>query len=337
MRRPAGVIVAAIVLGLMALMGIFWSLVSLVVSFLVQNPAMPPVPGMRAVMAVTMVLMLCFFLYCGWTVVGLFRMRPWARYSILVIGGLEFSFSLLLCAAMILMRNMPPPMPPGGPPSPIGYHAIFLGMALFYGLLGLIGLWWLVYFNLPSVRAAFTASVSAAETMMASAQTEAAPIAALPQEATAGWRVVIIAWACLMLVGVLFFPMMLLTHLPLFMLGVIIRGAAATVVLLALVAVQLYMGVGLLKKWRPAWYVAMAWQVYTVAYFLILLMPAVWARFMAYERELMGQWGVGAHAGNVAMVIDPLPFMRIGMVAGLALVAVFTIALVRRRQDYLHA
>jgi hypothetical protein len=37
------------------------------------------------------------------------------------------------------------------------------------------------------------------------------------------------------------------------------------------------------------------------------------------------------------MFVDPRPFVAFGVVMGAAVVAILTIALVRRREDYLHA
>lgn len=331
MRRPAGVIVAAVVLGLMAMVGILGAAASVAVSFLVQNPAVAPMPGVRAILAVTSGMMLCFFAFCGWTVVGLFRMRRWARYTILGIGGVEFCFSALLCAMMILLRNAPLPLPPGTAASPVGVQTIFLGMAVFYGLLSLVGAWWLVYFNLAHVREAFAGMTPVP------AVAEGAVATGSPQAETPAWRIVIVVWACLMLVSVPFIPVMLFLHMPLFLLGWVIHGTAAMAVLLALILVQLYLGVGLLRKWKAAWYVAMAWQVYAVACFVVLLSPSVWARLMAYDREAMGRWGFSVATPGTTMIIDPLPFMRVGMVLGVLVVVLLTMALVRRREDYLRA
>jgi hypothetical protein len=81
----------------------------------------------------------------------------------------------------------------------------------------------------------------------------------------------------------------------------------------------------------------MAWQVYTIVFFLTFLLPGVWARFMAYQQELMGRWGFTITGPNGTMFVDPRPFVAFGVVMGAAVVAILTIALVRRREDYLHA
>ncbi|MGB9030030.1 MAG: hypothetical protein WCC27_07925 [Acidobacteriaceae bacterium] len=338
MRRPAGVVVAAVVLGLMALMGIFGSLGSMAITIFMQGgPTMPAVPGMRAVMVLTTGLMFCFSLFCGWTVVGLFRMQRWARYSILALGGLEFLFCALLSGVMILVRNTPPPAT-AETASPIALQSMFLGLAAVYGVFSLIGAWWLVYFNLASVRAAFAGTGQPA---METVPVLSPGVAAQAPAGTPGWRIVIIAWACLMLFSIVGLPMVVMMHLPVFLFGVVLRGAAGTTLMVALYAVMLYMGIGLLKKWRAAWYAALAWQVYTVAVFLSFLAPGMWARMMAYEQELQSHWGFAITTPDATMAMDMRPFMRIGMViggvVGVAMVVVLTMALFKRREDYLGA
>ena len=331
-HRPGGVVVAAVVLGLMALLGIFGSLISVATTFFLRLPGMPEVPGVRAVMAITAALMLCFFLFCGWTVVGLFRMRAWARYAILAIGGIEFCFCALMSAAMILVHSAPPPVPVGTP-SPVSMGAVLLGMAAFYGFLSLIGAWWLVYFNLRPVRAAFSGTTQA---VIAPELGESQGIVAQPQAGMPGWRIFIVVWACLMLLSPLYVPLIFLMHVPLFLFGFVLRGTPAMVVVLVLFAVQFYLGVGLLKKWKPAWYVALAWQVYTLVFFLTFFLPGVWTRFMAYQQEIQGSWLSRLNLPTAPPVMDMRPFMAMGMALGAVMVGLLTWALVERRGDYLH-
>lgn len=342
-QRPAGVVVAAVVLGLMAAMGIFGSLISAATTFFLRAPGMPEVPGVRAVMVVMAVAILCFFLFCGWTVVGFFRMRAWARYAILAIGGIEFCFCALIGASMVLLRSMPLPVP-AGTPSPMNMGIVFLAMAGFYGLMSLIGAWWLVYFNLKPVREAFSGAAMAARDLAmvpgfapAPGEAEAVMAAAPAQPGTSGWRIVIIVWACLMLFSLLFFPMVFMTHLPLFIFGMELRGVAATTTTVVLLAVMVYIAVGLLKKWTAAWYVALAWQAYTLVFFLTFFVPGVWARFISYQQEIQGYWLSRMNLPSAPPAMDIRPVMAMGMVLGGAMVAVLTWALVERRGDYLHA
>lgn len=333
MRRPAGVTVAAVVLGLMTAFGMLGSVGSLVMSVLGMNSAIPLAPGVRAMMVVSTGMLLLFCLFCAWTVVGLFRMERWARYSILVIGGLEFCFAALTGVVMILIRNSVP-VPPAAGTSPASIEAVMVGMGAFYAFLSLIGLWWLVYFNLAHVRAAFAGAASAAmlrDDAVGFDQSRAAGVS--------GWRMVIVVWSVLMLVSSLLFPVLLFTHLPVFLFGMVIKGTAAGVVLAVLLAAQIYMGVGLLRKWKTAWFVALAWQVYAIAYFMTLLLPGMAARFAAYQQEVMSRWGatVTTPYSTPMVVPNAHAILALAMVVSVVLVAVLSVALWRRRGDYLTA
>jgi hypothetical protein len=164
MRKPAGVIAAAIMMGLMALLGILGVSLSLVVSIIIHNPV-NNMPGFRVIMVLANLLVLGFFLFCGWTVVGLFRMRRWARVSSIVIGALVCILSGLAGAAIFAARNfvpkLPPP-PPGADPQTAmlaDLPIIIEAAVAFYFAVALVGLWWAVYFSLPGVGRAFRANL----------------------------------------------------------------------------------------------------------------------------------------------------------------------------------
>lgn len=319
MRRPAGVIVAAVVLGLMTLLGLLGTVASMAVWLFLKSPLIPKVPALRATVIAVDGLAICFFLFCAWTVVDLFRMRKWARYSILALGGLLFVISGLLCVAMIVARNYAPPLPGG--PSPVSMQAVMLGIAAFYGVGALIGVWWLVYFSLRPVREAFAGAAPGGEAAEGS-----------------GWQVVLTVWAWLLLICVLLFPFVLWMHTPLFVLGFLVRGAAAVAVTLVLIALAIFIGLGLLRKWKAAWYAAVAWQIYSLATMVSFLLPGVRARFASYQVETMERWGVPAiSTGGSGTALANGPFLALGVIVGLMAIVLISWALVRRRGDYLGA
>lgn len=328
MRRPGGVIVAAIVLGMIALLGIFGEVLVLGVSLFVGTPGIPNFQAARAMLVAMNCVALAFFLFCGWTVVGLFRMRRWARMSILVVGGVVFCLCAVLAVGMVLLRNSAPPL---ASPTAVSMHAIFLGMAVFYGLVALIGAWWLVYFNVAGVRAAF----AAADPRLGDGQGYGEGQA--QGSAVTGWRMVIVVWAWLLLVSAGFFPWAIWAHMPIFVFGAILRGAAAVGVVLVYVAVQAFVGVGLLRKWKAAWYAAMLWQAYSIAYFVAMLVPGTWRRFTAYQREIAGQWHLTVTSPQATQMIDQGPFMMLAFGVGAVIFLVLTWALIRRREDFLEA
>ncbi len=94
------------------------------------------------------------------TSIGLFYMHRWARYSVVVIGGCLAVFCLPSMLLSLVMLFIPLPMPTTVDPSQMntvhGFTKIIFGVvATMYGVVGGIGVFWLVYFNLKKVRAAF--------------------------------------------------------------------------------------------------------------------------------------------------------------------------------------
>ena len=161
--RPPGVGIAAAVLSLLICFGAITLVGSIATLFLTRNPIVPRISSVRIIMAGFDLALLLFLVWCAWTVVGLFRMRSSARYSILAIGALDFLVFALFCATLLFARRSPiiigmDAHPNPAMPFPLG--ALILALAIIYALFALIGLWWLVYFNLRTVRLAFRAADS---------------------------------------------------------------------------------------------------------------------------------------------------------------------------------
>jgi len=297
------------------------------------------IPGFRVIVILSNLLVLAFFLYSGWTVVGLFRMRPWARVAGIVIGALVFFFSLGSCIGVLAVRNLVPSMPPppaGEPASVLSMlPLIVMGVAVLYGLAALIGLWWGVYFSLPKVRAVFTGAglmVTNPEIVPHGGSVTIAPEAA----GTSGWRVVILVYAGLMLLGILGLPMVLLMHLPLFFFGAVVSGGVASAILVVMVALQIALGIGLIRKWKFAWYLAVAWLLYGVVYTLAFLVPGMRDKFIAYQEGLTARWSTPGFPQVTASIYHG-PFAVICFGLGIVLFVLFAVALFRCKDDYLSA
>jgi hypothetical protein len=159
MHRPAGVILAAVVLGILALLGVAGAVVSIGATLLVHNPIIRNAPMVRLWVSVFGALVLVFYVWCGWAAAGLLRMRNWARISTAIIGGIIFLFSAGLGSALLVARGMAPAMPLGD--SGLQMQTVIVATAVVYFLFSLIGVWWLVYFNLRPVREAFAAGNAA--------------------------------------------------------------------------------------------------------------------------------------------------------------------------------
>jgi hypothetical protein len=104
-----------------------------------------------------------FVALAGWgilTSVGLFRMRRWARYSILIIGGCLAVFGLVQTLTSLVLTVVPLPVPTNVDPSqantmPTMMKFVFGAMAAIYGIVTAVGISWLVYFNQKRVREPF--------------------------------------------------------------------------------------------------------------------------------------------------------------------------------------
>lgn len=151
MHRPGGVVVAAVLLGIIALFGILCTGTGLVLAIFTHNPILPN--AFRPYAVFSNAIGLGFFLWCAWTVIDLFRMRVWARISAAVIGLLVTVFSIIAGIGLLFARRYAPMIPAGASSVPISSMLVYA--ALFYFVTAAIGLWWAIYFNLSHVRGAF--------------------------------------------------------------------------------------------------------------------------------------------------------------------------------------
>ncbi len=156
---PAGVAVAAVVLGLMAFLGLLAAAAAAIALFVIRSPLIPRIPAVRMATAGMDALTLALVILAVCTIIGLFRLKVWARYSIAFLGLLDFLVFGIMTIGVLIARaksGMASLTLPNNPNFTLG--DILLGVAVFYAVLALIGVWWMIYFNLTSVRAAFAGS-----------------------------------------------------------------------------------------------------------------------------------------------------------------------------------
>lgn len=326
MRRPVGVTVAALILGLMALFGLLVIALSFAEMFLMDSPALHEAAGTRTTMAGFDLISACFFVFCLWTVVGLFRLRRWARYSVVVIGAALFLLSLAISALLLVVRRFIPAAPPAKM-SAAQFHlasGLLIFIAVVYLAFALIGLWWVIYFNLKSVRRAFAAA------KIGAILREEQP---LPETPDGAWHAVVLAFACLMLFGSLI--MLGLASLQVFFfLGIIVYGKIAIAAYLIFAAIQLFVGIGLLRKLRPAYWTAIGWQVFGAINVALFLIPAYAARVLAAQSVVSGRFSFPLPTNQPAMLHMQREFMTLGGAISLVLMLFFLYALLRCRRWY---
>jgi hypothetical protein len=170
---------------------------------------------------------MCFVMlgFAGWgitTAVGLFRLRVWSRWSILVFSAL-LAFMGGSSALMISII----PMPPTPQVSQQIMSGIKIGIAAFYSVLALMGAFWLYYFNTARVRTQFG--------------TEAAT------DGPGGRPLSVSVIAGLMLFGGVICIGGAFSPFPGMMFGLIFTGWSARVLYLGFAAIEIWLGVGLLR------------------------------------------------------------------------------------------
>jgi hypothetical protein len=251
MARSVGITASAVVVLIGSALTILFGAVAVLASFALNLRPMPSgVPHLGYVMLFEAAFA---FGLGGWgiaTGVGVIRTKEWARISIIVFAALLTLFSLL---PALIFAFIPLPIP-NDPNLPSNFATFMrVGIVSFYGLLALLGGFWLYFFNIRRVRAQFQgkqATVEAAPAYLPAEMPSAnlgAPTLGRPLSIT------IIAW--FLLIGSAFAPLGLLyshamfptLQLPLCFLGFFVFGRVAVLISLVWVTVQVIAAIGLLR------------------------------------------------------------------------------------------
>jgi uncharacterized membrane protein (DUF2068 family) len=199
------------------------------------------------------------------TAVGLFRVRRWARYSVLIIGGILAAFSLVSLLLTLVMLLAPLPGAAGMDASQAhNVHAmtrvVFGVIALFHAIRCTIGVFWLVYFNKKRVRDIF---------------------AGLPDQAPESPRPLLISiLSVLILIGAVSCLLLVFTPFPGAFFGMILHGWGKTAFCLIYAALAAAAGIGLwqLKEWARLLTMAMQ-ALGLIQYVVFLARPSLYLRY----------------------------------------------------------
>jgi len=163
MKRPIGVTLSCVVLGFNGALQLLGAILAAVATVLVYQSSQRPqgdfsLQNSGFLAAVLLGVTLISAVLAAWsiaTLVGLARLRSWARYSILIIGGCVAALSLLSIFGLVFAATLMPSLatPPNVPASTM--HVVFISEALFWVFAGAIAGWWLVYFNLRTTKTYF--------------------------------------------------------------------------------------------------------------------------------------------------------------------------------------
>jgi hypothetical protein len=251
MSRPVAVTAS----GVVAIVGSLCALALGVLTFAALFAApRPGAPENSVVVGVcTAVLFLALAGMGIWTSVGLFRLRSWARTSVLIFAA----FLAVACVFGFAITMLAPlPARVSGPERES--FRLFMGTA--FGVPILIAAWWLVQFNSPSTAAAF----------------------ARPVAGTAAQRPIsVTVIAVMMITSAAAFLFPLLGRGPIFLLGQIVTGWAATTIYMLLIGLSLYIAKGLLDLRERARVSAIAWfTVWFLHALLVSVVPTMRQRLM---------------------------------------------------------
>jgi hypothetical protein len=301
MQRSIGVTISAVVV--FAGCAVFLLLAVLIAFTTQMAPAALAVPFMKGVLIAEIVVDLAFV---GWGVsagIGLIRLEPWARTSMLVFSAIMAFF----CAVpMIVFPFISIPQPAAAPPNLV--HVVRVFVESFYAVFLALAAFWIYFFNRKSVKEQFAraASVHAAE--MAT-QTGVLP------ETGSKRPVPILVLGIFLIVSGACAPFVLMLHTPVLLFGSVIVGTTAKVALIVLSVLNLLAGVGLVKMRAWGWALALFLQaVNLVNVACFLLIPNAAEKLQDAMGQMYGQMGLEMPTGFLSENL-----MRVGYGCGLLL------------------
>ncbi len=337
MKRSAGVLIGGIVLLVGSLM-ILLLAVMVGIAFSVAPSTVPdtttPAPAAfaRFGLVVALVMILAPAIWGIITSVGVFRLKEWARISMIVIGVLTAFFNG--CAAAIILA-LPLPLPQSTNMDAAVFSSIRIGIAVFYIVLVGIGVWWVVLFTRRSVKAQFASSIPMSAPAFpapspASGPTLAPPTpGAEPPPVGRPLGISIIAWV--LVATAAFFPVNLLFRAPVLLLGKVLMGPPAMATMAGFTAINVALGIGLLRLNARAWRLTIAYLLFGIVNSAVsVLGPGREARIAA----ILNAQPAFVRQANAQAPFDLTPFLWIGMTVGALVVAVALYVLIKARPAF---
>ena len=319
MKRTFGIIFSGVLLLLGAL---FQSLLAFGMAFvgifLHKQIASGKLPGSTPASASTLAWMpfvlyaLCavFVAVAIWeilTAVGLFRVRRWARYSVLIIGGILALFSLVSLLLTLAMLLVPLPGATGMDGSQA--HNVQAFTKIFFGVIALIhlvrcaiGIFWLVYFNKKRVRDIF---------------------AGMPGQAPESPRPFLISvLAVLILIGAAGCLLFIFVPLPGLFFSLILHGWGKVALYLVSAALLAAAGIGLwrLQEWGRL--LVLALQVIgMVQHVVYLVRPSLYLRYTEEVNQIINPMQQPPSPLQIQSLLHTVSF-GIGILFYIAIIAV---------------
>ncbi|MGH9861389.1 MAG: hypothetical protein ACRD5F_15330 [Candidatus Acidiferrales bacterium] len=254
MSRPAAVVVTTVLLTLGGLLCAAMAAL-MVLSLAIAPPETPAAQANPAMMRFAMFFVVAFFGLIGlWqlgTAFGVWKLKPWGRVSLVVFAGLLVTFQAI---GMLMVFFLPMPTDVAGAADFMLAVRVFL--FAFYALTAGIGVWWLVYFTRPGVKALFS------------------PDGVVPPESPRPLSIVIIGW--LLATTALLWPLAIYWQWPAILFWKVFTGWGAVAINTVWCAVTLYAGIGLLRWRMNGYYAAIGFYAFGAVNTLVFyLLPGV--------------------------------------------------------------
>ena len=149
MNRSTSVTISAVFMLVGSLFALGSAATLLATAFLPLSSAGQPRPFGESFLVFVSVMYLVVAAWGAATAVGLFRLRRWARVSILVFAG-----PLILWAGGGVVSTLFAPQP-GQSVSHSFLHPLWAALGVVYFLLLVLGVWWLYLFNTAAAKKEF--------------------------------------------------------------------------------------------------------------------------------------------------------------------------------------
>ncbi len=342
MKRSTGVTVIAVVALLGSLLTLAMGILVLAVTVFARAGRAPSqFPGSPATFKVLMVAAsLVYLLPAIWgiaTSIGLWMLKNWARISSIV-----FSVLLILIGGWsgLISFVMPFPSPPAATSDASMIFTIRMVTGGFFLVLMGIGIWWLVFLTRRNVAEQFGQRSSTDEASSLPGIERAGNFTAVPSPARALKRPIsITVIAVLLLVGSVFMPAVLVFRAPAALFTSLVTGWPAAFVYLGFFFAQLFIGIGLLQLKPAARVGGIAYSVFVIVNTVAFnFAPGAHARILGIieKEQSLPPW-MRLYQNQPQFQFDLTPWLRLGAIFGLLIMAVQLYFLITRRVAFEHS
>jgi hypothetical protein len=290
MKRSAGVTIAAVVALLGSICAGFFAILGLIAPLFLSrgNDATRNLPKQGPLPLIATVIMgaLVEFGFSGWglaTAIGLIRLKPWSRISILIYAGL-LAVSVSFMALIIML--LPLPVTPN---TAQNFNFIFrFTTASFCAVLLFIAVWWLVLFTRKSVVAQFSGPAAIATIPAVPTPAGYAVRAAVTPSLRRPLTITLIAWLYVVSVPMMI-PSLLLSQaqrIPVPFFSTMLEGRGVLIYFAVFAPLILAAGIALLKNKTWGFWLAAGIQLFGLlnlaATTFLPGRAARWESFMEY-------------------------------------------------------